>query len=205
MEIFFSNNVRKIFLVIFGLTLSFAVLAKDNETVRVQIQTEPKNYAWWVRIIFEPVNKTIHGLSIGEIDATWILASVLQKEAIPADSLIENGRDTMQFNSVDFFQNGDFNDDGQDDRALVGVFKDKKNRFGNFILILTKQKSGLLKKEFLRTWVRRQGFLAISYNEKQLVLWFCMECGGSSPIIWNRKTQTYELLPSVDDEILTSR
>lgn len=182
------------------LFISLMPIFAYGQDLKAVVSPEPKNYAWWLRVSFEPASKELHGIPVQKIDPAWTLASQLKKEAIPHEVLFEGGHDTMARGGIDFTQMGDFNNDGIEDMALVGVFQDKKHQQGKFFLILTKNRDGSWKKAFLQAWVGRPGFLGLSGNGRRIALWFCMECGGVSDIIWDEKLKTYQVQKAADEE-----
>ncbi len=171
-----------------------------SSDLKAYVSPEPKRDSWWLRITFEPAHKELYGILIRKIDPTWLFASQLQKEAIPHDVLFEDGQDSMARRGMNFMQKGDFNNDGIEEIALVGVFQNTKHQYGNFFLILTKKKDGSWKKEFLRSWIGQSGFLGLSGNGHGVTLSFCMDCGGFSEIRWDKNLKSYILLKAADEE-----
>lgn len=183
------------------LFISFAPSYLYCEDLKAVVSPEPKSYAWWLRITFIPVHKELYGIPINVIDHTWALASQLKKEAIPHEVLFEDGEDSMASCGINFMQKGDFNNDGIEDLALVGVFRDLKNQQGMFLLILTKNKNGSWKKAFLQSWFGKPEFLGLQGDGHRLALWYCMECGGVSDITWNKKLKTYQIQKAADADL----
>jgi len=165
-----------------------------NKQIIMRVSPEPKDHAWWLRTEFVPVHKEIRGVPLSQIDPTWRLASELRKEAIPPELLLEWGTDIMQESGLSFFLYGDFNKDGVEDLALVGVYENKSRERGSFILILSKDDQGKWRKSFLR-YLGEPSFTALSKKNDSLEVWFCLECDFGVSLIWDTEANKYVLKP----------
>jgi hypothetical protein len=164
-----------------------------NNYVKAVVPPEPKDHAWWVRIEFLPVHKQIRGIPVQQLDSSWHLASELTKEAIPKEVLYETGADIMRESEMSFSRSGDFNHDGAEDLALIGVYQDKAGKRGSFILILTKDQAGNWQKSFLR-YLGKPAFAALSKNDP-MEIWFCMMCDQGVHLIWEKLKGEYTIKP----------
>ena len=70
----------------------------------------------------------------------------------------------MDETEITFSRSGDFNNDGIDDLALVGVYEDCNLQAGRFFLILTKNKLNKWEVSFLKL-LGEPKFLAISAKD----------------------------------------
>jgi len=176
------------FIVIIGCSI-----ATDKQIV-TRVSPGPKYVAWWSRIEFAPVHKEIRGVPVHQLDSSWRLASELCKEAIPSELLLEWGTDIMQESDSSFFLYGDFNKDGVEDLALVGVYENKSGERGSFVLILSKDNQGRWHKSFLE-YLGKPGFTALSKKNDSIEVWFCLECDFGALLIWDTETRKYLLKP----------
>jgi hypothetical protein len=164
-----------------------------NEATIARVNPDPSYYAWWLRIEFQPVHQSVRGIPFRELDSNWIRATELKKSYIPKALLFEFGRDVMAENNLEFARTGDFNKDGNPDVALVGVYQDRQGGRGGFLLILT-QRWHKLEKLHLEQWPGKPGFVALSLNGDNLLVWSCMECDSADELGWNRKRGCFEWL-----------
>ncbi len=105
-------------------------------------------YAWWLLITYEPETTRIQSIPVSDIDPSWSLAEVLSKEAIPPEQMSDFEKHYEPY-GYSFSKEGDFNADGKQDRALVGIYKDKSGEFGRFLLILTEYERNKWVKSFV--------------------------------------------------------
>lgn len=165
-----------------------------NKQLITRVSPEPKDYAWWLRIEFVPVHKEIRGVPVRQIDPSWRLASELRKEAIPPELLLEWGTDIMQESGLYFSLHGDFNHDGIEDLVLVGVYENKSNERGSFVLILSRDDERRWHKSFLE-YLGKPGFAALDNKGNPIRVWFCMECDYGASLVWDKGTKQYLLRP----------
>jgi hypothetical protein len=165
--------------------------AAHSGIVKAVVSPEPKNYAWWLRTEFIPVHREIRGIPVQQLDPSWRLASELSKEAIPKELLYQGGTDAMEASRLSFSRSGDFNHDGIEDLALIGVYQDKEEKRGSFILILAKDKAGRNQKSFLQH-LGRPAFAALSGKEPMEV-WFCMDCNYGVNLLWDGENGEYRM------------
>jgi hypothetical protein len=71
--------------------------------VKIKVSPEPKNYAWWLRTEFIPVDKEVRGIPVEQLDASWRLASELTMDAIPKKLRCEDGCDLMKECGLSFY------------------------------------------------------------------------------------------------------
>ena len=151
----------------------------------VIVAPEPAQYAWWLRIEFRPMHRTIQGIPIGELDPTWRFASELRKELIPRELLFKGGSDEMDDNQLAFTRLGDFDQNRTEDLALVGVYENRRGERGNFVLILTRTAAGAWQKLFITALPGRAGFAALAQRSDDLEVWWCMSCDHFSTLVWD--------------------
>ena len=165
--------------------------AKADDRVQLRIFEEPKNKAWWSRTEFLAAGSSIREIPVHQIDPTWHYASELIKDAISRGSrefivgiggsatneaglgmlrglgfrfLDTQGNEITDETEITFSRSGDFNNDGIDDLALVGVYEDCNLQAGRFFLILTKNKLNKWEVSFLKL-LGEPKFLAISAKD----------------------------------------
>ncbi len=170
----------------------------NNNYVKTVASPEPKNHAWWLRTEFFPVNKQIRGIPVRQLNPSWCLASELTEEAIPKEVLYETGSDIIKESGLSFARSGDFNHDGAEDLALIGVYQDKEGKRGSFVLILTMDPSGRGQKSFLKQ-LGKPAFAALSNNDPMEVF-FCMECDHGVYLLWDKAKGEYIIKPFEDEE-----
>ena len=155
---------------------------------------EPANYAWWVAMEFKPTDTVIEGIPVKQIHSDWVRASVFTKDAIPAKAVQEDaGRDIMAEARVVFSCDGDFNDDGTPDRALVGTYQDSRGAFGQFLLILSRDGAKRWKVLFVNPVPGKPGFSALRPKAKKLEWWFCLDCGDATVVSWDAGKKRFRL------------
>jgi len=116
------------------------------------------------------------------IDANWVEAEVLKYDYLPRTAKDYFKKDLGPYA---FEKNGDFNHDGIADKALVGVYRDKRNKLGDFILILSKKPSGGWKVIFHKKIQDIPNFAVLNYANGILEICFCMECDDGLMVKWN--------------------
>ena len=185
---------RNLLLIIFLMVL-YGFSTAPCSHVKIKVSPEPKNYAWWLRTEFIPVDKEVRGIPVEQLDSSWRLASELTMDAIPKKLRCEDGCDLMKESGLSFSRSGDFNHDGTADLALIGVYEDKTFNRGSFILILSKDRKGKWKKSFLER-LDRPTFAALSQNEP-MEIWFCMECDFGALLLWDKDEKKYIVKPII--------
>lgn len=161
----------------------------------VTIAAEPNNYAWWLRAQFRPIEREIRGIPVTGLDPSWQFASELRKDLLVKEVLGEDGSAQMENYGLHFIRSGDFNKDGVEDLALVGVYQDRTGTRGNFLVVLTKADTGGWRKVFLKSWPGKASFLALGLNGNKLPLWSCMGCDMPQELVWDEKAKIYALIP----------
>jgi hypothetical protein len=148
--------------------------------------------AWWLRAEFEPTGSAIRGIPIAALDASWAAASELTPAAIPPDVLFPGGLDEMAENQLAFARLGDFDGDGTEDLALVGVFRNKADERGIFLLVLSKTADGRWRKAHLDANVTHPGFVALAVTARGLLAWDCMYCDSACAVlVWDAVQARY--------------
>jgi hypothetical protein len=154
-----------------------------EDTVPTDLQPRfPATYAWWVNARFTPTDTTVLGLPIRVLSAEWERASVLAREMLPAES--ESDPSALADSAFSFMHRGDFNGDGREDRAAVGVYETAAGTHGRFFAIVSAGESGLPEVAFVETFPGNSGFSVI-YSERDTLTWFfCMECDHFMRLVW---------------------
>lgn len=160
-----------------------------HEDIGLSISDTPANSAWWLRVKFIARSESVRGISASELDASWHRVSELKSGIIPEDFL--SGKNGELAWNPRYTANGDFDGDGNENHALVGVYEDKNGKSGAFLLILTPSPSGKLEMSFLQSF-EKPGPIDVSWNGKELTLWFCDYCDMFMSIVWNEEKVKYE-------------
>ncbi len=150
---------------------------------------EPYDRAWWLRPEFAPIDTHIRGIPVKHLDSSWSLASEISKEAISENVLYENGLDLVEELKLSFSILGDFNNDGVEDLALIGLYENSNGKRGTFLLVLSREKSGKWKKSFLET----RGRFAAFTEKEQIIVFFCMGCDFGAYLLWDKEKGEYVL------------
>ncbi len=135
--------------------------------------------AWWLSECFDVQAETIEGLKAADIDPSWSAAMVLTESRLPAIAHKQGLCDP----SLRFRFDGDFNKDTRPDRAVVGVYRDRSNKVGQFLLILTRSAAGKWTPAFVSKLPGRSGFSTLSYKDKELNWWMCCACDDGARVV----------------------
>ena len=152
---------------------------------------KPSMAAWYLRAIYHPFGKAVRGIPVARINKTWCEANELTKELIPSELLVENGVDTMAVSGLSFAVEGHFDGSKVKQIALVGVYRHCDGKTGYFLLILDPPRNGTRKIRFLEEMPRAE-FLALQAKADSIVVWFCMDCDGSSGLQWDKSKHRFD-------------
>lgn len=123
------------------------------------------------------------GIPLRELDTSWARADVSEHGVIVSDS----GQRAFADSTVrQAWIDGDFNRDGQLDRAMVGTFRDHRGRTGPFVLVAT-QNGGIWRRAFATgmTGTAPKSFLRLIRGDT-LVWNDCLDCDAVAVrIFWN--------------------
>jgi hypothetical protein len=176
------------------LFVSWGCSTNMSRHVMARVSPEPSNEVWYFRTEFIPVHKTIRGVPVEQIDSSWRLASELVGEALPYE-----GFSAMQELNLSFSRSGDFNHDGVEDLAVVGVYETQSLDRGSFILVFSKNTDGTWRKVFVQRLVP-PFFLALTNENESIELLFCMNCESDAVLIWDKEENQYQLRWFEDEE-----
>ena len=157
-----------------NLRTAVAVVALSCTLAAVTSATGEATSAWWLNARFTPLGNEIVGLSVDQIDASWVRASALQDLPLPAEasapgeSVVEHGGS--------FSLNQDFDSDGVAESVIVGVYETRSGGVGRFLLVLSRRASGTpaIRARFLSPGVA--GFSVLMRDGKRVMWATCMEC-----------------------------
>lgn len=133
-------------------------------------------YAWWLTIEFRPVDSTLFGIPVADVNKEWTSASLLSRSLLSPEAQADpSDLDDPQFG---FELEGDFDHDGVANRAGVGVFRDATGLEGRFLLIVEKLGSRW-QLDTVFPMRGRAGFSVLSHTVDSSAIrwWGCMECG----------------------------
>jgi hypothetical protein len=146
--------------------------------------------ALWPTMTFVPQGTEIESLPVSEIDSAWALATVLDESMLPPH---DSAGPLALGDSVGFRFDGDFNQDGIADRALVGVYRDTSGTEGSFLVILTRRDSTQWSPAFVATEPGEPRFSVLVTDPTGLIWAECRTCGRWRPVFWSEGH--YELGP----------
>jgi hypothetical protein len=168
----------------------------NTDTAGPKPGAAPMDAVWWERVRFDAGNRTVRGLVVGNLDPAWRLASELKAESIPSEGRV-SGHDAagqMRDNGLSFSINGDFNGDGKEDLAVVGVYEDSMGGRGKFLLVLTRSAGEPWQKAFLRSWSGEPGFLALTRERGAIILSSATGFLDRRALEWDRQDASYSLV-----------
>lgn len=143
---------------------------------------------WTLTTTFTPTETEILGIPIKAIDRTLKRALVLSTELLPEPG--KRAFDRWAHEDFHFERVGDFNADGNIDKALVGVYEDDSGEFGRMLVILTNKESGKWTKHYILKWPGKPGF-SVLFGKKNVLQWAdCMACDSAWLVVWNVKEYT---------------
>jgi hypothetical protein len=137
---------------------------------------------------YAPTETHVESITVAELDPSWTRVLVLRRSNQPADVLKEVETLGEPYGAR-FEVTRDFNNDGNVDRAVVGVYQDAHGQFGQFLLIITRDGDGSWRKAFLHVMPGRPGF-SILYDWPQstagpaLLYSECMACDVFAVVVW---------------------
>lgn len=145
--------------------------------------------AWWLTQCFDVKGDRIEGLPVSTIDPSWTAAMVLTRRSLPSVA----GKHDFCDSSLRFEFDGDFNEDGRADQALVGVYRDRSNKTGQFLLVLSRSTTGKWTPAFVSKQPGRAAFSILSYKDRELGWWMCCACDNGVQV--QPKGTSYALKP----------
>jgi hypothetical protein len=160
----------------------------STDAARSTQQVDSGSYAWWVTARFTPTGDTVGSIPIRMIDTSWAKASVLTRDMLPPKAAAPGQWTDTTYG---FVREGDFDHDGRQDRAMVGVYQAKSGEVGRFLLVVTQRQAGKWQKAFLATTPGEAGFSVLFPAGDGIGVSSCMECDS-----WAKLTSTprgYEL------------
>jgi hypothetical protein len=165
--------------------------APSAESAQPGRQEPQRQIAWWVTARFVPEDTTVLGLSLAAIDSSWVKATVLRDHLMPAAA--ESDRSLLDSAGVGFLLRGDFNSNGLEEQAAVGVFENASGLTGVFLTIIERESGGVWKKLATFTQVGAPGFVVLRLREDGSLTWSdCMECDGWMGVRWTGREYEIE-------------
>ena len=165
-------------------------VARSYRTLR-QLSTA---YPWWLDAQFDPADTVIASLPIQRIDTTWERASELSWDLLPPAA--RSDPSMLADSSAVFEHDGDFNRDGQQDLALVGVYREHTGDLGRFLLVLTAGPGDEWIVVQLEKISGSAGF-SVLLNQPNEIIWsVCMECDTASRLTWDGAKYVWEGAPA---------
>jgi hypothetical protein len=145
-------------------------------------------YAAFLTVQYPPLAQQLESMPVTALDPSWTHVSILTKGNQPPDVLREVEALGEPYGAR-FEVAGDFNRDGNTDRALVGVYRDIHGGTGRFLLILTRNTANSWKSAYLLAIPGEPGF-SILYERKTAsggshIIWsHCMSCDSFATVRW---------------------
>ena len=171
------------------LTRGLPAVSSSVATLDTAASVPSSSQAWWLWARFTPVGDAIEGIPVAQLDPEWSRASMLGRQALPPEALSQPG--LLPDSTINFVQDGDFNDDDVADRAIVGVYETRTGTRGSFLLILTRSR-GQWQRSFLHKSESKPGFLVLQHDTAGITVWSCMECDSYAQLRWDGKA--YQLI-----------
>ena len=163
-----------------------------GEDVITTILPEPHYVVPLARLDFRPARRSLQTVPITGLDPSWAFASELRKDLIPRALFVEDGVDQMVDQRLAFSRQGDFDHDGQQDLAFVGVYERRNGERGNFLLILTPTTSGRWRTLFVESLPSgRSEFGALAQHSADLELWWCTSCDDGRVLPWDAQQRKF--------------
>ena len=127
---------------------------------------------WWSLSVAAPGGTEIEGLPLRALDPSWVGATALRPEMFPAESRT-HGFATERGATWNLLV--DLDRDGRHERAIVGVYQDRKGGTGRFLLILRETESGWKKRALFKQ--PGEASLSVVFLPDGALAWAaCVEC-----------------------------
>lgn len=165
-------------------------MVENNDAIQLNILAQDD---WENTISFKAIEEEIMSIPVEMINPTWTKASLLTVSLLPR-KYQEGFRSFSKIYGSRFSVQGDFNNDGREDLALVGVYRTASSQEGNFFLILTRNQTNDLVVDHLTVLDDRSGFLVLSYSGDTLGLFFCLGCDFGSTVKWQDNKYVLEMV-----------
>lgn len=159
-------------------------IAAQRPAPTAQIPTPRR--AWYLSARFAATDSQIAGVRLSAIDTSWAAASVLTHEILPPEAAT-NRYDPIR-SSAPFSRVGDFDGDGVQDKAVVGVYRTHDGEAGRFLAIFS-DVSGDPHLTGLFTFAGPV-FSHVSGTAEGLRWASCMSCDSWLDITWNGEKYT---------------
>lgn len=131
-------------------------------------------YAWWLTVEFEPSGGMVLGVPVKKLNGDWRTARLLQSSDVPEDTGSDRVREQMHQYGLSFQLSDDFDNDGEIERAGVGVFEREDGSRGSFLIVVGPDGDV----EFLEvTSSEKAGFGVLRREAQGISHWYCLECG----------------------------
>jgi len=131
----------------------------------------------------EPAATSVLSVPVATINPGWVKVTVLTQAMLP--TWHKEAVSKLQEPCFTFEKDGDFNNDGRGDKALVGYYRDRQGVVGRFLLILTRSPKGNWEVAFVGTDPEEAGWFSIlCSNGSYLEWWPCLECDFYGRLIW---------------------
>ena len=192
--------IRRVARVATGLITASILAACDESSERKEgiaaqrpaptAQTPTPRGVWYLSARFAATDSQVAGVRLSAIDTSWAAASVLTQEMLPPEAATD--RYVPVRSSAPFSRVGDFDGDGVQDKAVVGVYRTHDGEAGRFLAIFSDVSgdphlTGLFTDSFAGP-----GFSHVSWDTYGLRWWYCMNCDSWAEITWNGEKYTRE-------------
>lgn len=148
------------------------------------------DHSWWLTAEFAPAGESIEGLSLAALDPSWVAASALREDMFPSEARKKG--ESVAEHGAHLALAADLDGDRQEEKALVGVYRDKAGSLGRFLLVLARDQRGRLQKKALFAEPGVPGFSALLWREGTLAWVFCMECDSKCVVAYKRRALALE-------------
>ena len=95
-----------------------------------------------------------------------------------------------------FAVEGHFDGSARRQIALVGVYEECGGKTGHFLAILDQPPVGRPTVRFLSSVAEPHPFAALTFNDRTIIVWACLECDNYAMLQWNRKRRKFVWIPT---------
>lgn len=145
-----------------------------------QAGREPRG--WWTTFSKTPTGRDIFGIPVTAIDTAWSKASVLESADFSDAQRASLATSPPWLLAV----GGDFNLDGNQDKAVIGTYSDQHGRSGRFLLVMSRNGNGDWKKAYVESVEGAPGFSSLRWDASEFRLYWtlCPPCQPFASVRW---------------------
>jgi hypothetical protein len=175
---------------------SIALHACTQPEPLVIVQPKPSQYAWWLRVKFNPSGKELRGLPVSEIDPSWCKINEIEARHFPNSEEVQSSNSGLRSRDATFaVENLVLS--GKQAIAVLAVYARCDGQTGTAVIVLARSAQGPLSTlatvplDTPAKWATIQ-----RETDRQVKIWWCFECDDSTSLQWDDKTKSFQALPS---------